>query len=77
MKTKTVTVFGSSMPKPGEEEYENAYLIGKLLAQKGFNVCTGGAQGIMDAVSKGAVEEERSNWNYCRNVQCSFQQTLN
>lgn len=59
MKQKTVTVFGSSLPQPGETEYEEAYFIGKSLAKKGFDVCTGGAQGIMDAVSKGAVEEGR------------------
>ncbi|MGK9477666.1 LOG family protein [Melioribacter sp. OK-6-Me] len=54
MKNKFVTVFGSSVPKPGDEEYETAYLLGKLLAEAGLNVCTGGYQGIMDAVSKGA-----------------------
>jgi hypothetical protein len=54
MKNKFVTVFGSSVPKPGEEEYETAYQLGKLLAKSGLNVCTGGYQGIMDAVSKGA-----------------------
>jgi uncharacterized protein (TIGR00730 family) len=57
MNQKTITVFGSSLPKPGEPEYEDAYAIGKMLAQSGFNVCSGGAQGIMDAVSKGATEE--------------------
>ncbi|MCP5062634.1 MAG: LOG family protein, partial [Ignavibacteriae bacterium] len=31
-------------------------MIGKLLAQNNFNVCSGGFQGIMDAVSKGAKE---------------------
>jgi uncharacterized protein (TIGR00730 family) len=56
MERKTVTIFGSSLPKPGETEYEDAYLIGKLLAQNNLNVCTGGFQGIMDAVSKGASE---------------------
>ena len=60
MNEKVITIFGSSFPKPGEEEYENAYKLGKLLAKKGFNVCTGGAQGIMDAVSKGAREEGKS-----------------
>jgi len=54
--TKTVTVFGSSKPKPGDEEYDTAFKLGKILAQNGFNVCTGGYQGIMDAVSKGASE---------------------
>ena len=51
---KTITVFGSSRPKPGEEEYEIAYNLGKLLAENKFNVCTGGYYGIMEAVSKGA-----------------------
>ncbi|MCB9219594.1 MAG: LOG family protein [Ignavibacteriales bacterium] len=53
----TITVFGSSMPKNGEPEYEEAYLLGKMLAKNGYNVCSGGSLGIMDAVSKGAVEE--------------------
>ncbi len=57
MNRKTITIFGSSLPKPGDDEYEEAYLIGKKLAQNGFNICSGGAQGIMDAVSKGATEE--------------------
>ncbi len=57
MKRKTITIFGSSLPKPGEKDYEDAYLIGKTLAQNGLNICSGGAQGIMDAVSKGAIEE--------------------
>jgi uncharacterized protein (TIGR00730 family) len=56
MKVKTITVFGSSMPKPGDKDYEDAYLIGKKLGEKGFNICSGGFQGIMDAVSKGAKE---------------------
>lgn len=53
---KTITVFGSSLPKNGDSEYESAYKLGTLLAEKGFNVCTGGYQGIMDAVSKGVSE---------------------
>lgn len=55
--SKIITVFGSSLPKPGEQEYENAYLLGKLLGAKGYGVCSGGYQGIMDAVSKGASEQ--------------------
>ncbi len=53
---KTITIFGSSRPKEGEAEYNTAYTLGSLLAQKGFNVCTGGYQGIMNAVSRGASE---------------------
>lgn len=55
-KKKTVTVFGSSIPMPGEVEYETAYRLGKILAENNLNVCSGGFQGIMDAVSKGASE---------------------
>ena len=54
---KTITVFGSSQPKEGQEEFETAYKLGALLAENNFNVCTGGFQGIMNAVSKGAVEK--------------------
>lgn len=54
--SKTITVFGSSKPVSGDEEYETAYQLGKLLGETGFSVCTGGYQGIMDAVSKGASE---------------------
>ena len=55
---KTITIFGSSLPRSNDEEYQTAYKLGKLLAQKGFNVCTGGYRGIMDAVSKGSTEQE-------------------
>jgi uncharacterized protein (TIGR00730 family) len=53
---KTVTVFGSSIPLPGEKEYEDGYKLGQILAKNNLNVCTGGNHGIMDAVSKGAAE---------------------
>ena len=53
---KTVTVFGSSKPLSGEAEYEAAYRLGKILGKNKINVCSGGYQGTMDAVSKGAVE---------------------
>lgn len=53
---RTVTVFGSSIPRPGSSEYKFAYNLGKALGEKKINVCSGGYQGIMDAVSKGASE---------------------
>jgi uncharacterized protein (TIGR00730 family) len=53
---KTITVFGSSQPREGEDEYNIAYKLGCLLANKGFDVCTGGFMGTMEAVSKGANE---------------------
>ncbi|GAB4569426.1 MAG: hypothetical protein Kow0077_01940 [Anaerolineae bacterium] len=51
-----VSVFGGSAPQPGSPAYEEAYLLGKLLAEAGFAVATGGYTGIMEAASKGAAE---------------------
>lgn len=54
--SKIITVFGSSLPRDGDKDYEEAYKLGRLLAECGFDVCTGGYQGVMDAVSRGARE---------------------
>ena len=51
-----VTVFGSSLPKPGDEAYEQALLLGKLLGLAGCTVLTGGYMGTMEAVSRGASQ---------------------
>lgn len=53
---KNITIFGSSKPKNGDDEYTIAYKLGRLLGESNFNVYTGGYFGIMEAVSKGAVE---------------------
>ncbi|HTA60643.1 MAG TPA: LOG family protein [Candidatus Baltobacteraceae bacterium] len=53
---KIVTVFGSSRPKAGDAEYEEARELGKLLAQRGLAVCSGGFGGVMEGVSRGAKE---------------------
>ena len=52
---KTITIFGSSIPQQGDEQYSAAEKLGELLALKGFDVCNGGNLGIMEAVSRGAV----------------------
>ncbi len=52
--SKTITVFGSSKPLPVEAEYEQAYKLGHILAEKGYNVSNGGYGGTMAAVSYGA-----------------------
>jgi len=53
---KIITIFGSSKPINNEEQYLTAYTLGKNLALNGFDVCTGGFNGIMEAASKGTVE---------------------
>lgn len=67
-----ITIFGGAQPQPGTPAYEEAYLLGKLLAEAGHAVLTGGYMGTMEAVSKGASEagghvigvtcEEIENW---------------
>ncbi len=53
---KTISVFGSSSPRPGNETYDLARTVGRLLAEAGFAVATGGYAGTMEAVSRGAAE---------------------
>lgn len=70
-----VSVFGGSQPREGGSAYEEAMQLGRLLAQRGHTVLTGGYIGTMEAVSRGAHEagghvvgvtcEEIENW---RNV---------
>jgi len=53
---KVVTVFGSSRPVEGDDEYRLAYELGRQLALCGFTVCNGGYAGIMEASARGAKE---------------------
>jgi len=53
---KTITIFGSAAPAESDAQYKFAYQLGALLAQNGFNICTGGYKGIMEASSKGAFD---------------------
>lgn len=53
---KVITIFGSAKPVNSDEQYLSAYNLSKKLAQNGFDICTGGFNGIMEAASRGAVE---------------------
>ncbi|MCZ7572405.1 MAG: LOG family protein [Ardenticatenaceae bacterium] len=54
MRSQTIAVFGSSQPQPGSPLYNEAFDIGRRLAQAGFIVMTGGYGGTMAAASQGA-----------------------
>jgi len=51
-----ITVFGGARPLEGSEAYEEARELGKLLAERGHAVLTGGYMGTMEAVSRGASD---------------------
>jgi len=51
-----ISVFGGSQTKEGDAAYAEAMELGRLLAQHGHTVLTGGYIGVMEAVSHGAYE---------------------
>jgi uncharacterized protein (TIGR00725 family) len=51
-----VTVFGGSRVERGSPAYQQAYEVGRLLAQHGYVVCNGGYSGTMEAASRGCKE---------------------
>ncbi len=51
-----ITVFGGSQPKAGSPGYQEAQTLGRLLAEAGHNLLTGGYIGTMEAASRGAAE---------------------
>ena len=55
---RTVSVFGSARTKPDNADYEAAVSLGRLLAERGYSVMTGGGPGIMEAANKGAFEAD-------------------
>jgi hypothetical protein len=50
-----VTVFGASDVEEGEPAYERARELGRLLAEQGVPVVSGGYGGVMEAASRGAA----------------------
>jgi uncharacterized protein (TIGR00730 family) len=51
-----VAVFGSARTRPDHPTYAQAREVGRLLAEAGFSVITGGGPGMMEAANLGARE---------------------
>src|SRR5947208_13054735 len=51
-----ITVFGSARIAEDDPYYQAAREVGRLLAEQGFAVITGGGPGIMEAANRGARE---------------------
>ncbi len=54
MSNRIITSFGSAFIKPEEELYTEIESIGKVIAEKGYTICSGGYYGSMEAICKGA-----------------------
>ena len=73
--TRGVSLFGSARTREDEEMYTAARDTGRLLAENGFEVITGGGPGIMEAGNRGAFEGKGVSVG-C-NIELPFEQSAN
>lgn len=60
-----VSVFGSSRLSEADPEYDLGRRVGRLLAESGFSVITGGGPGAMEAANRGASEAHGKSIGLC------------
>jgi uncharacterized protein (TIGR00730 family) len=71
----TITVFGSARFKEDHRYYQLGMTIGKVIAEEGYTVMTGGGPGIMEAAARGAKSVNGSTVG-C-NIRLPFEQSPN
>ena len=70
-----ITIFGSARTTEGDELYEKAHQLARVLGKNGFNLITGGGPGVMEAVNRGAKEEGVKSIGV--NIELPFEQKPN
>jgi hypothetical protein len=70
-----VAVFGSARSRPGSPEYQQGVEVGRLLAEAGYAVITGGGPGAMEAANQGAVKGGGTSVGL--GIELPFEQGLN
>jgi len=73
--TRGVSIFGSARTTEDNENYIAARETGRLLAEAGFEIITGGGPGIMEAANRGAFEAGKVSVG-C-NIELPFEQVQN
>jgi len=73
--TRGVSIFGSARTTEDNENYIAARETGRLLAEAGFEIITGGGPGIMEAANRGAFEAGKVSVG-C-NIELPFEQMQN
>jgi uncharacterized protein (TIGR00730 family) len=72
---RAVTVFGTARAEPGGAMYEQARTVGRLLAEAGYAVITGGGPGAMEAANRGC--QEGGGLSVGCNIELPHEQGLN
>ena len=70
-----VSIFGSTRCSPNDDVYAKARATGRLLAESGFSVITGGGPGVMEAANRGAAEAGGKSVGLC--IQLPHEQEAN
>jgi uncharacterized protein (TIGR00730 family) len=70
-----ITIFGSARIREDHPAYAQAREVGRLLAQAGFAVVTGGGPGVMEAANRGASEGGGLSVGF--NIELPHEQALN
>jgi uncharacterized protein (TIGR00730 family) len=74
---KSVTFFGSARFPEDNRWYKEAQKLGRLLADEGFSVITGGGPGIMEAGNRGATEGGGPGDSFGVDIKLPFEQRVN
>ncbi|MEA3331894.1 MAG: TIGR00730 family Rossman fold protein [Campylobacterota bacterium] len=71
-----VTIFGSARTHKSDFYYKESQKLASMLADRGFNIMTGGGPGIMEAANRGAKKYEEVE-SIGLNIDLPYEQTKN